>query len=143
MRAAVAAARSFFDAYVVPPAASHVIVLDIDETALSNQRPRMGQAWGDWDWGLRPGQQAGTPLPRRGHTPALGSALRTQWVARWTRCQGHPLTWPLLLITCGACPGLQVTGVDITSMAPALEPVLALYKDLYRKGFSVTFITGR
>ena len=28
-------------------------------------------------------------------------------------------------------------------MAPALKPVLALYKELYSKGFSVTFITGR
>lgn len=27
--------------------------------------------------------------------------------------------------------------------APALEPTLALYKELHRRGFSVTFITGR
>ena len=27
--------------------------------------------------------------------------------------------------------------------APALEPTLAIYKELYRRGFSVTFITGR
>ena len=27
--------------------------------------------------------------------------------------------------------------------APALQPTLALYKELYRRGFSVTFITGR
>ena len=50
-------ARAFFGAYVVPPNASHIVVLDIDETALSNEMPRIGQAWDDWDWGLRPGQQ--------------------------------------------------------------------------------------
>ena len=27
--------------------------------------------------------------------------------------------------------------------APALKPTLQIYKDLYRRGFSVTFITGR
>ena len=58
VEAAIAQARSFFDAYVVPPNASHVVVLDIDETALSNERPRIGEAWDDWSWGLRPGQQA-------------------------------------------------------------------------------------
>ena len=29
------------------------------------------------------------------------------------------------------------------SKAPALQPMLELYTDLYNKGFSVTFITGR
>ena len=27
--------------------------------------------------------------------------------------------------------------------APALEPTLVLYKELHRRGFSMTFITGR
>lgn len=29
------------------------------------------------------------------------------------------------------------------AMAPALQPMLDLYTDLYNAGFSVTFITGR
>lgn len=37
VEAAVASARTYFDAYPRQPNASQVIVLDIDETALSNR----------------------------------------------------------------------------------------------------------
>ena len=39
--------------------------------------------------------------------------------------------------------GPQVIPGAPQESAPALEPTLALYKELYRRGFSVTFITGR
>ena len=39
--------------------------------------------------------------------------------------------------------GPQVIPEAPQESAPALEPTLALYKELYRRGFSVTFITGR
>ena len=37
----------------------------------------------------------------------------------------------------------QVIPAAPQESAPALEPTLAIYKELYKRGFSVTFITGR
>ncbi|KAK9905877.1 hypothetical protein WJX75_008052 [Coccomyxa subellipsoidea] len=89
---AVASARSYFDSYPRQPNASQIIVLDIDETALSNRA----------EWlNILDILKTGVNVPVKDHT-LVGD-----------------------------------------SMAPSLQPMLDLYTDLYRKGFSVTFITGR
>ncbi|CAL8472232.1 g11774 [Coccomyxa elongata] len=92
---AIASARAYFDSYPRQANASQIIVLDIDETALSNRAE-----WLTALEGIRGG----------GIVPSL---------------QGHALE-PLR-----------------AAMAPALQPMLDLYTDLYKAGFSLTFITGR
>ena len=89
---AVSTAWDHFDSYPLDENATQIIVFDIDETSLSNEKPRIGEA------------------PERSM-----SLLR---------------------------PGQQLSGVA-TSYAPALQPLLELYTELWERGFSVTFITGR
>ena len=90
--AAISTAWDYFDSYPLDENATQIVIFDIDETSLSNEKPRMGEA------------------------PHRSMALLR--------------------------PGQQLSGV-VTSYAPALQPLLELYTELWERGFSVTFITGR
>lgn len=92
--AAINTAWDYFDSWPYAENATQLIVLDIDETSLSNEAPSLLGTAG---------------------TPNQAAHMR---------------------------PGQQLSGV-VNAAAPALQPMLELYTELYLRGFSVTFITGR